>query len=274
MLPEMASRTPTPRTLERHTWAQPIPTRPPRKRFRRTRRFIRLAIVLAIVAVAAWVYLMHDYAPGLRAEAATIPTLVREQLAQQNAAYTPRTQISVYLQQAIVSIEDRRFYSTPGIDPIGTVRAMWVDLTRKHIDQGGSTLEEQLVKRTLVPDDRSIHGKLRTAVVAWAVDQDFSKPKIIELYLNAAYFGQGAYGVGEAAHVYFGTDAAHLTLSEAAFLAALPQAPSIYGAHPTAPAVRQRYETVLQDMQQQGYITSGQQETAARTPLTFTLPNP
>jgi penicillin-binding protein 1A len=233
-----------------------------------------LAILLVILGIASWIYLMVSYAPGLRAEARLIPGVVQSQLSQQGASYTPGSQISPYLQQAIVAIEDRRFYSHPGIDPLGMVRAAWVDLTQQHVDQGGSTLEQQLVKRTLVPNDSNLHGKLREIALAWAVDQEFGKVKIIELYLNAAYFGQGAYGPQEAARVYFGTDAAHLSLPQAAFLAALPQAPSIFGANPTGPAIRQRQQRVLLDMEELGYITSAQEQAADRTPLTFSLPNP
>jgi penicillin-binding protein 1A len=253
----MATR-PLPRTRDRQTWAQPAPIAPRRKRFRWLRRLLKLTVLLVILGVGAWIYMLQVYAPGLRAEAHRIP----------------RSEISPYLQQAIVAIEDRRFYSHPGIDPLGMVRALWVNLTQQHVDQGGSTLEQQLVKRTLVPDDRDVHGKLREIALAWAVDQDFSKTRIVELYLNAVYYGQGAYGAQEAARIYFGTDAAHLTLPEAAFLAALPQAPSIYGANPNGAAIRARQQRVLLDMEELGYISSSQQQEADRTPLSFSLPNP
>jgi len=269
----MATR-PLPRTRDRGTWAQPAPIARRRKRFRWLRRLFKLGIVLTILAVGAWIYLMQIYAPGLRTEARQIPALVNAQLAQQSAPYTPGSNISPYLKEAIVAIEDRRFYSHPGVDPLGMVRALWVNVTQQHVDQGGSTLEQQLVKRTLVSNDRDIHGKLRSIALAWAVDQDFSKARIIELYLNAAYYGQGAYGAAEASRVYFGTDAAHLTLPQAAFLAALPQAPSVYGANPTGAAIRARQQRVLLDMEQLGSISPAELQAAARTPLTFSLPNP
>jgi penicillin-binding protein 1A len=186
----------------------------------------------------------------------------------------PLDAISPNLQHAIVAIEDRRFYHHPGIDIFAIVRALWINLQAEHIDQGGSTLEEQLVKRAIVHDDSSLHAKLRTMALAWAVDQEFGKRRILEMYLNAAYYGQGAYGVDAAAHVYFGTDPAHLTLSQAAFLAALPQAPSVYGANPTSPMVIARQRTVLQDMENQGYISAQQEQAAERARLTFAFPNP
>jgi membrane peptidoglycan carboxypeptidase len=260
--------------VDRSSWARPAPLTPRKKRFRGVRRVLWATVFLVVLAIAAREYLLHVYAPRLRVEARTVPARVREQLAQQGASYFPVSQISPNLQHAIVAIEDRRFYSHPGIDPVGMMRALWVDVTNQHIDQGGSTLEEQLVKRAFVFQDSNLHDKLRTIGLAWAVDQEFPKWKILELYLNAAYYGQGAYGAGAAARTYFGTDALHLTLSQAAFLASLPQAPSIYGAHPTSPTVMARQQTVLRDMRDQGYITSDQEQVADNTRLTFALPNP
>src|SRR5947209_3598263 len=215
----MATR-PLPRTRDRGTWAQPAPIARRRKRFRWLRRLFKLGIVLTILAVGAWIYLMQIYAPGLRTEARQIPALVNAQLAQQSAPYTPGSNISPYLKEAIVAIEDRRFYEHPGVDPLGMVRALWVNLTQQHLDQGGSTLEQQLVKRAIVHDDRTVHAKLRTIGLAWAVDQEFSKAQTLEMYLNAAYYGRGASGAGAAARIYFGTEAANLTIAESAYLAA------------------------------------------------------
>lgn len=203
-----------------------------------------------------------------------VPSLVLQQLALHGAAYVPYTQISPNMQHAIVSIEDRRFYHHPGVDPVGMVRAFWVNLWNKHVDQGGSTLEEQLAKRAIVHDDRTWHGKLRTIVLAWALDQDFSKHHILTMYLNEAYYGQGAYGIGSAARTYFGASAADLTIQQAAFLAALPQAPSIYGAHPRSQIVQYRYHRVLADMEAMNYITPAQEREARQSRLVLALPNP
>jgi len=241
---------------------------------RRRRRLVGLVVLSIVAVLAARAYLLRVYAPSLRAEARAVPALVREQLAQQGASYDSLDRISPNLQHAIVAIEDRRFYLHPGIDPLGIMRALWVNLSEQHVDQGGSTLEEQLVKRAIVQQDATIHAKLRTMALAWAVDQDFSKRTILELYLNAAYYGRGAYGARAAAEVYFGTDASHLTLAQAAFLAALPQAPSIYGLHPRSATVTNREHTVLRDMEALGTITSAQESAAENAPLAFAFPNP
>jgi len=259
------------RSTVRRPAPRPVPIRPTYRPRRRLRRIVILVALLAVALVAMRAYLLLVYAPGLRTEASTISGLVRAQLTQQGATYISINEISPDVQHAVVSIEDHRFYSHPGVDPLGMARAFWVNLRNNHVDQGGSTLEEQLVKRAIVHDDRSARAKLRTIAVAWAVDQQYSKLEILELYLNAAYYGQGAYGIGAAAHVYFGTDAAHLNLPQAAFLAALPQAPSVYGAHPRDPVVTARVTAVLTAMQKWGYITATQEAATENTRLTFAL---
>jgi membrane peptidoglycan carboxypeptidase len=273
MLHGMATRHLAPDSSARRIWVDAAPIRR-KKRFRWLRRIAWGVVILALILIAAWIYALQVYAPGLRHEASNVPTKVRSQLAEHRAPYVSLTAISPYLREAIVAVEDRRFYSHPGVDPLGMVRAFWVNLTAQHVDQGGSTLEEQLVKRVIVQDDRSIRAKLRTIGLAWAIDQEFSKSKILELYLNDAYYGQGAYGAASAARVFFGTDAAHLSLGQAAFLAALPQAPSIYGANPMSASIQHRWRTVLSDMASQGDITNAQADAAANMPLHFAFPTP
>lgn len=231
-----------------------------------------MLVLSALVVLGVRAYVLRVYAPGLESEAQTVPARVHAQLAQEGAPYTPLSAMSFDLQHAIVAIEDHRFYEHPGVDPLGILRAIWLNTRDQHIDQGGSTLEEQLAKRAIVGDDRSVHEKLRTIALAWAIDQDFPKGKVLELYLNAAYFGRGAYGIGSAARVYFGTDARNLNLPQSAFLAAMPQAPSIYGAHPTSAAVHERWLQVLYNMSKDGFITPDQWASARTSPPTFVFP--
>jgi len=271
ILPRMATHDLLPRRTVSRALVQPLPIRR-RKRFRRLRRLLWSLLILGLILVGAWIYILQVYAPGLRAEARTVPGIVRAQLAAHSAPYVPLAQISPYLREAIVAVEDRRFYSHPGVDPLGMVRAFWINLTAEHVDQGGSTLEEQLAKRAIVHDDRSFHAKLKTIGLGWAIDQEFSKAEVLELYLNDAYYGRGAYGAASAARMYFGTDANHLSLGQAAFLAALPQAPSVFGAAPTSPAIQQRWHTVLGDMVSQGDVTAGQVQAAGNQPLSFAFP--
>ncbi len=268
----MAQRSPARPVHSRRVHVRVHPMK--QRRARPVRRLLAFLILLTALGLAARAYVLQIYAPGLQIEAQHIPLIVHQELDQHGAQYTNLSAISPTLQHAIIAVEDHRFYAHPGIDPIGLVRAAIVNVQAKHVDQGGSTLEEQLAKLTIVHQNDTIHEKLRTMGLAWAIDQQFSKAQVLELYLNAAYYGQGAYGAAAAARVYFGVNAADLSVPQSAFLAALPQAPTVYGAHPTSQAVVDRVTAVLNDMVAQQFITTGEYQAAMNTRLHFAFPNP
>ena len=117
-----------------------------------------------------------------------------------------------YLPKAFIAIEDRRFYSHHGIDPIGLARAVVANVLRKGISQGGSTLTQQLAKNLFLTQERTLTRKLEEVVLALWLEHKFTKAEILELYLNRVYFGSGAYGVEAAAQRYFGKSARQVTL--------------------------------------------------------------
>ena len=137
-------------------------------------------------------------------------------------------QMGPYAPKAVLAAEDRNFYHHGAIDPLSTARAAWVDVTSHGLNQGGSTITQQLVKIQLLTPQKSVTRKVQEIVLAVALEQRYSKDQILEMYLNRVYFGHGAYGVGAAARTYFNKDAKDLTPAQAAFLAALIQAPSLY----------------------------------------------
>jgi penicillin-binding protein 1A len=141
-------------------------------------------------------------------------------------AEVPLRELPDYVPKAFVAIEDRRFYSHHGIDPWGILRAGVRDVLHRGATQGGSTLTQQLAKNLFLTQERTVTRKLQEAVLALWLEHKFSKAQILELYLNRVYFGSGAYGIEAAAQRYFGKSARKLTLSEAAMLAGLVQAPS------------------------------------------------
>src|SRR6266545_14049 len=122
------------------------------------------------------------------------------------------------LKQAVISVEDRRFYSHGGVDPQGTLRAMWADIRGKQI-QGGSTITQQYVKNAYTGHQRSIARKVREAILASQIDRQADKDEILYRYLSTIYLGGGAYGAGAAAQTYFRKPVSKLTLSESALLA-------------------------------------------------------
>ena len=125
-----------------------------------------------------------------------------------------------------MAIEDRRFYSHFGVDPIGVARAMFSNVTRRRMREGASTLTQQLAKNLFLTQERTLERKLQELVLAFWLERKFSKDQIIDLYLNRVYFGAGAYGVEAASQRYFGKSARQVTMAEAALLAGLVQSPS------------------------------------------------
>lgn len=177
-------------------------------------------------------------------------------------------QIAPIMKQAIVAVEDKRFYEHNGVDVRGILRAAWEDIRSKAVVEGGSTITQQYVKNAYSRNDETIARKVREAALAWQLTQRWSKDRILTAYLNTIYFGNGAYGVLQAARTYFrGKSAAELTLPEAALLAGIPQSPSLYDPvqHPRAALQRRTY--VLQQLHDQGRITAGELRRANATPL-------
>jgi penicillin-binding protein 1A len=175
--------------------------------------------------------------------------------------------ISPVMRKALIDTEDRRFYSNDGIDLIGILRSLMADVFAGGTVQGGSTIEQQLVRNIYLSPQQSLSRKLTEACLAVQLDRKWSKNKILTAYLNDVYFGQQAYGVQAAALAYFDEKASKLTLSQAALIAGLPQAPSAYDPMTDPQAARQRRAEVLQAMLAAGDISESRYRTALASPL-------
>jgi penicillin-binding protein 1A len=173
-----------------------------------------------------------------------------------------------YLPRAFVAIEDRRFYSHTGIDPLGIARALVNNLTGRGGMQGGSTLTQQLAKNLFLTQERTASRKVQEAILSLWLEHKFSKDQIIELYLNRVYFGAGAYGVEAAAQRYFGKPAREVSVAEAAMLGGLVQAPSRLAPNRNPEAARARAALVLAAMAEEGFIKPEQQKEALAKPGT------
>ncbi|HEU5482232.1 MAG TPA: transglycosylase domain-containing protein, partial [Sphingomicrobium sp.] len=171
-------------------------------------------------------------------------------------------EIPTAMRSAMIAIEDRRFRSHPGVDPIGIARALGSALIRNHRVRATSTISQQLARNIFLTNNRSIGRKIKEAVLALALERKFTKDQILELYLNRVYFGGGAYGIDAASRRFFGHSADHLTLGEAAIIAGLVKAPSNYSPTADVEAARSRSEVVLQAMVDNGFISAGQAATA------------
>ena len=176
-------------------------------------------------------------------------------------------QIAPVVKQAIVAVEDRRYWEHRGVDVRGIARAVWSDIRHKELVQGGSTITQQFVKNTVTQNDRTVSRKLKEAALAWQLERRWSKDRILTAYLNTIFFGNGAYGIQMAAKVYFDKPAADLTLAEAALLAGIPANPSAYDPITSPSTARARRDTVLGLMRTQGLVTRGDYERALKAPL-------
>src|SRR5688572_8262398 len=160
------------------------------------------------------------------------------------------------MKDAMVAVEDKRFRSHIGVDPIGLARATRVAVSKGRWTQGGSTITQQLARNIFLTNSRTFGRKAREGVLALALERRFSKNQILELYLNRVYFGGGAYGIDAASRRFFGHSAKSLSLSEAAIIAGLVKAPSNYSPTADAEAARQRSDVVLESMVRNGFITA------------------
>ena len=160
-----------------------------------------------------------------------------------------------YLPRAFVAIEDRRFYQHFGVDPVGILRAIGQNVTRRGVAQGGSTLTQQLAKNLFLTPERSASRKIQEAILALWLEHTYTKDEILELYLNRVYFGAGAYGVEAAAQRYFGKPAKSVSLAEAAMLGGLVQAPSRLAPNRNLAGAQARAAQVVAAMQELGFAT-------------------
>jgi penicillin-binding protein 1A len=176
-------------------------------------------------------------------------------------------EIAPIMKQAIVAVEDRRYWEHQGVDMRGILRAIWADITNKNLVQGGSTITQQFVKNTYIEPERTVSRKLKEAALAWQLERRWSKDRILVGYLNTIYFGNNAYGIEMAARTYFGKHAKDLTLPEAALLAGIPANPTAYDPIANPVRSRERRDTVLTLMFGQGLITEAQFGAALRAPL-------
>ncbi|MEJ0021645.1 MAG: PBP1A family penicillin-binding protein [Candidatus Doudnabacteria bacterium] len=172
------------------------------------------------------------------------------------------------VKQATIAIEDKNFYKNPGVSWTGIIRSVWVDLTSGSLSQGGSTITQQFVRNAILTREKTITRKFKEILLAIELDQIYSKDDILKLYLNEIPYGQNAYGIEAAAQTYFGKHAHDLDLAQAAYLAALPQAPTYYSAH--RDALEARKNTILDQMFDQGYITKDQRDSAKNEKVAFT----
>ncbi|PIV08365.1 penicillin-binding protein [Candidatus Roizmanbacteria bacterium CG03_land_8_20_14_0_80_39_12] len=196
--------------------------------------------------------------------------LLYEIYKDQNRTLVQLKDLPKYIYQATIAIEDKDFYSHSGVSLLGGIlRAAKETLLKKGL-QGGSTITQQLVKSALLTPERTIERKLKEILLALWTEKLYSKNKILEMYLNQVPYGGSSYGIEEAAKTYFGKHAKELSIQEAAFLAGMPQAPSVYSPYTNPDLAKKRRNEVLKKMYELGFITKGQKESASNEAIGVT----
>src|SRR5437899_11665902 len=212
---------------------------------------------------------LHEYQPSLVTRVYSADKQVIGQFVVERRILVPLEKIPRYLVNAVVAIEDSRFFEHRGLDFVGIARAAFTNLVSGRIRQGASTITQQLARSLFLSPKRDFDRKVREVLLALKIEQMLNKEQILELYLNQIYFGHGAYGVQSAAQTYFNKDVGQLTVSESAFLAGLPKAPSDYSPYNHQQAAKRRQTVVLKRMTEEGFITPLQASQAIAQPLSF-----
>ncbi len=181
--------------------------------------------------------------------------------------YIPEYKIPPLIKQAFIAIEDQRFYSHPGIDVIGIMRALYKNIKAEGIVEGGSTITQQLVKMLFLTPEKSLTRKIKEVILSSQIEKKYTKDEILGIYINQVYFGARAYGIEAASQAYFGKSTLELNLAEIALIAGLLKAPSAFSPFRNPEKAKIRRQIVLKKMLENGYITNEQFNSADSEPL-------
>jgi penicillin-binding protein 1C len=253
------------------------------RRWQKFLTVILLLIVVGGVAVYFWLFAGLPSIDNLHAGLALPSTRIYDRKGRllyeiidpnggRNTAI-PLAQIPSVCVQATIATEDRNFYSNPGVDVVGIVRAFWINLRGGEVRAGGSTITQQVARNLLLDPnqraERTLTRKLKEIILALQLNGRYSREDVLALYLNQTYYGNLAYGIQAAAQVYFGKDANALDLAECSMLAGLPQAPGIYDPLTDPEQSKERQKVVLRLMVEAGYLTQEQADSAEKQPLQY-----
>ena len=240
-----------------------------------------MVLASAGVAIAAYVFWPTDLPPAKALEEYT-PSVGSRVYAEddefltefqaERRIFVPLQQIPLGLRNAVIAVEDARFYSHFGVDVRGILRAAYANFRHGRVVEGGSTITQQLAKMLFLTPDRSFSRKVKEALLALELEKRYSKDRLLELYLNQVYMGHGAYGVEAAARTYFGKSVQDLSLPESSMLAGLPRSPGNYSPFERPELVQRRRAIVVGRLLEQGYISEAEAKAANRAPLGLVPP--
>lgn len=250
----------------------------------RGNRFILYFIVIAAILSGLFLQILIQmpnvetisiYSPSETTEIyAADGTILTKLHREENRYVVPLDKIAPIIQKAVVAIEDERFYSHRGIDYQGIIRAAVTNITKKRVEEGGSTITQQLARNLFLTRKRTITRKLAEMILALQIERRYTKSEILELYLNQIYWGHNAYGIESATNVYFNKHASQLTLAEAAMLAGIIEGPEKFSPHKNPVGAKYRQDVVLSKMVELGMITGASANAAGNQPLSLSTETP
>jgi len=247
----------------------------------KTTLFLIIPVVLTIAAgigVAYFYWMVSDlpavstleeYRPVESSKIYSEDELLLGEFYTEKRTYVTLHELPPHVRDAFIAIEDARFYKHHGVDLIGILRALQVNIKARAVVQGGSTITQQLAKMLFLKPERTLQRKLKEAILAMHIEKKYTKDEILELYLNQAFFGAGTYGIESASRAFFGTSARRLSIAQTALLAGIPKAPSIYNPRKNPDRAKTRMKLVLNRMYELGYINKKQLDEARQEQITL-----
>jgi len=257
------------------------------KRNSKAEKAIFISLLVTVVLAISFLFAGHIYANNVFASLSSARytaslfeqtsfiygedgSVVKEVHGEINRVPVPLEQIPQHVQQAFIAIEDERFYNHRGVDLKAILRAGFNYYKAGRVTEGGSTITQQTMKMYFLSPEQSLWRKIKEAILAVEFERRYSKDTVLELYLNRAYFGEGAYGIQAAAKTYFNKDSSQLSVAEGALLAALVQAPSNYDPYVNPDYAKERRNIVIEKMYEQGYLLRNQADEAIQSPIVLT----
>ena len=212
---------------------------------------IILLVLILLAGIIGFIVGYSVYSDALKEK----PLISRMDEIENDEHFVPFNELPKNYINAVVAVEDHRFYDHGPIDFIAIGRAIWVNVTNFELREGGSTITQQLAKNVILSQDETATRKLGEIVAAFDIEKNYSKDDILALYINTCYFGEGYYGIYDASMGYYNKEPKDLTLDEATMLAGVPNAPSVYAPTVNPDLAKKRQEHVLNKMVEYGYIS-------------------
>ena len=219
------------------------------------RKLLVILLILILLACGLMFILGYSsYSEALKEK----PLLTRIEEVTADEHYIKYDNLAQDYINAVVAVEDQRYYEHGAIDMIGILRALWVNIKNGELQEGGSTITQQVAKNVVFSQDESLSRKLGEVLAAFDLEKNYTKNEILAIYVNTCYFGDGYYGIYDASMGYYNKEPKDLTLNEASMLAGVPNAPSVYAPTVNPDLAKKRQEHVLERMVENGYITQEQ----------------